>query len=390
MLSKRMFLVVILLFTTQLFAKSTDAMIQNALDKFEKELKSLNVSIKKVAVYHISANKAGVDTVSIQDQLTDMVLKSGKFKVIDRQSLNALLKEQSLSLTGMVDNEAMVKAGKLIGVEGFFFGNINVEKNRVVFTIKLIEVESSALLYSKTIIGEDYSSIELGIAGGYCTGYSYNGIYNYYYNDFPDHHVPFDPPVKEVIHTAMDFPQFTLIYVQGFKNSKNFKFGLNITYAPETDDISNLEKELTYWQDEYNLFVTNSKTSTSLNYLSFDPSAIIMPGFLGWDSDLLALTLGASLHFYWFDISSSTSGPTYSTHEKQITKIAVFPTLGIIFKPVNFIHLFAKAIYIPNDIVFSDEILISGGGGSQTIIVQEPYIEKGFVYNIGVGFSYTF
>ncbi len=392
MLSKRLFLVVILLFTAQLFAKNTDVMLQNALNKFQKDIENRNFPISKVAVYHIDSNSPKVDTLSVQDQITNLLLESGKFRVIDRQSLNALLKEQSLSLTGMVDNAAMVKAGKLIGVEGFFFGNINIGTNNVIFTIKLIDVESSALLYSKTIIGEDYSSVELGIAGGYCTGYNHSVTYEYLYNKFDNSgniiSVPFDPPANYPINKSMDFPQFTLIYVQGFKNSKNFKFGLNITYAPETDDLTDLKNDLNYRVDEYNLHFFQTEISTALNYLSFDPDAIIMPNLFGLNTDLFALTLGASLHFYFYNIHSTSSGQASINYDEDFTKITILPTFGAIIKPVKFIHLIVKGLYIPSDIALADNITLSDT--YLTNLINKPFLEKGLVFNISLGFTYTF
>ena len=156
MFFKKMFSVfLVLLFVNSIWAADTGAMVQNALTQFRAAMQQLNTDLNKVAVYSITTNKPNeIDTLSVQDQMVNILLESNKFKVIDRRSLQALLKEQSLSLSGMVDNAAMIKAGKLIGVQGFFFGNMNLKDDKVVFTIKLIDVASSALVFSKTITGK--------------------------------------------------------------------------------------------------------------------------------------------------------------------------------------------------------------------------------------------
>lgn len=59
-----------------------------------------------------------------QDMFITELVKSGKFSVIDRERLDALMREKNLSLGGDIDPSTAVKAGKLLGVEYFLFGNV--------------------------------------------------------------------------------------------------------------------------------------------------------------------------------------------------------------------------------------------------------------------------
>ena len=59
-----------------------------------------------------------------QDMFITQLVKSGKFTVVDRERLDAIMREKGLSLSGDVDPATAVKAGKLIGVEYMFFGNV--------------------------------------------------------------------------------------------------------------------------------------------------------------------------------------------------------------------------------------------------------------------------
>jgi curli biogenesis system outer membrane secretion channel CsgG len=61
---------------------------------------------------------------AMQDIFVTELVKSGKFRVIDREQLDALLSEKNLSLSGDVDPRTAVKVGKLIGVEYFLTGAI--------------------------------------------------------------------------------------------------------------------------------------------------------------------------------------------------------------------------------------------------------------------------
>lgn len=59
-----------------------------------------------------------------QDMFITELVKSGKFTVIDRERLDALMREKNLSLAGDIDPRTAVQAGKLLGVEYVLFGNV--------------------------------------------------------------------------------------------------------------------------------------------------------------------------------------------------------------------------------------------------------------------------
>ena len=57
-----------------------------------------------------------------QDVFVTELVKSGKFKVIDREQLAALLQEKNLTLSGDVDPTTAVRVGKILGVNYFLTG----------------------------------------------------------------------------------------------------------------------------------------------------------------------------------------------------------------------------------------------------------------------------
>ena len=57
-----------------------------------------------------------------QDMFVTELVKTGKYRVIDREQLAALMQEKNLSLAGDIDPKTAVKAGKLLGVEYFITG----------------------------------------------------------------------------------------------------------------------------------------------------------------------------------------------------------------------------------------------------------------------------
>src|SRR3954462_2191658 len=67
-----------------------------------------------------------------QDVFVTELVKSGKFRVVEREQLEALMKEKGLTLSGDVDPSTAVKVGKLLGVNYLLtgavteYGNTNV------------------------------------------------------------------------------------------------------------------------------------------------------------------------------------------------------------------------------------------------------------------------
>ncbi len=59
-----------------------------------------------------------------QDVFVTELVKSGKFRVIDREALGAIMREKNLALSGDVDPSTAVKAGKLLGVKYLLAGAI--------------------------------------------------------------------------------------------------------------------------------------------------------------------------------------------------------------------------------------------------------------------------
>ena len=59
-----------------------------------------------------------------QDVFVTELVKSGKFRVVEREQLAALMEEKHLSLSGDVDPKTAVKIGKLLGVNYLLTGSV--------------------------------------------------------------------------------------------------------------------------------------------------------------------------------------------------------------------------------------------------------------------------
>jgi curli biogenesis system outer membrane secretion channel CsgG len=61
---------------------------------------------------------------AMQDVFVTELVKSGKFRVVEREQLQALMEEKNLTLSGDVDPNTAVKIGKLLGVNYLLTGSV--------------------------------------------------------------------------------------------------------------------------------------------------------------------------------------------------------------------------------------------------------------------------
>ena len=208
-----------------------DEMIQDALQKISPTLKKIPAEIKRVAIYSVEPDKKGkISIPSIQDQIITVLLESDRFFVIDRKSLKALLEEQKLSMTGVVDSMEMVKAGKIVGVKGFFYGSVEVSKEKFILNLKLIDVESSAIVYSKKFTGESTKVSRFGIGWGASTikfGTNFTAGININAGDTPIGAAKSGSDLEKL--NPMTIGHFVLSYKQSLKAFKIGQIGFDFS-----------------------------------------------------------------------------------------------------------------------------------------------------------------
>jgi curli biogenesis system outer membrane secretion channel CsgG len=129
-----------------------------------------------------------------QDVFVTELVKSGRFRVIEREALDALMREKNLSLSGDVDPSTAVRAGKLLGVDYMLVGSVteygttssrvdtpsgsvggrwvpgvNVGKNTFVAAMnaRLIETETGEIVWADEGRGEESNArVRVGGVGG--------------------------------------------------------------------------------------------------------------------------------------------------------------------------------------------------------------------------------
>lgn len=124
-----------------------DKMIKEAINDLNKK----QINISSIAIWNINSKSAGLDVESIRLRLISELVNQNRFNVISRERLKDLLDEQSLSLSGTIDENSAVEIGKLVGVEGFIDGYCSLEDNRIILSLSLIETKRGVILWAKIV-----------------------------------------------------------------------------------------------------------------------------------------------------------------------------------------------------------------------------------------------
>ncbi|MFQ5869260.1 MAG: CsgG/HfaB family protein, partial [Candidatus Zixiibacteriota bacterium] len=145
----------------------------------EVEEKPLTGLKKRVAVFSFQdKTDYGQGNVGegMADMLTTELVKSGKYRVIERSQIEAVMQEQKLGLTGAVTSNTASQLGKLLGVELAVFGSVtefgqkeeskgigfgkrkfgaNQIKARVAIDVRIVNVEIGEILAADNVAKEE-------------------------------------------------------------------------------------------------------------------------------------------------------------------------------------------------------------------------------------------
>lgn len=78
----------------------------------------------------------------LTDSIRYVIVRSGKFKVMDRANMDRILREQAFQMTGSVLKERAVEAGQFLGVGKIVIGSIGVVGRTYFISLSLVNIES--------------------------------------------------------------------------------------------------------------------------------------------------------------------------------------------------------------------------------------------------------
>jgi hypothetical protein len=82
---------------------------------------------------------------SIISILSSELFKTGKYTIIDTQQRDMLIKEMEFSMSGLSDEENLLRLGKLLQAESIITGKIGFVGKRIVINSKMLETETAKI-----------------------------------------------------------------------------------------------------------------------------------------------------------------------------------------------------------------------------------------------------
>jgi hypothetical protein len=105
---------------------------------------------KTVAVYGFEVIGRPGDTYAVYatEKLTHEIVEDGTYSVIERSRIEEIMKEQNLSLSGVLDAGTASKIGKILAVDAVIIGTIHVTDKETEFIARIIASEKGLILGS--------------------------------------------------------------------------------------------------------------------------------------------------------------------------------------------------------------------------------------------------
>jgi len=153
LVKKSLFIVIILCFTTSLYAKGSS---EGNLDKgIDTQASYLLDKIPQNSIIAIVGISSGSENFSryITEGLTSYIMnnKKSNIKIVERAAMPILQRELRFQYSGAVDDNFMVSLGKTVGANTVITGTIYSINNDLRFNIRAIDIETSNIITSNGI-----------------------------------------------------------------------------------------------------------------------------------------------------------------------------------------------------------------------------------------------
>ncbi|MFH1288835.1 MAG: FlgO family outer membrane protein [bacterium] len=140
--------VIFLSFSSIAFAApDLDAGIQELALQISKNMASSNK--KKIAIIEFSDLDGRITSFGqflAEELVTQLFITSpGQFEVVERRQLMKVLSEQKLTMSGLLDANAMESVGKILGIEAIVTGSITDLGNNIKINARLIGVDNAKI-----------------------------------------------------------------------------------------------------------------------------------------------------------------------------------------------------------------------------------------------------
>jgi hypothetical protein len=115
----------------------------------------------RIVVMNLKADGVADRTArTVSNMLRTELINLGKFTIVERAQMDAILKEQGLQQTGCTDQECAVEIGKLMSARKILVGEVSNIGKTIVATVRIVDVEKGVSEYAATQKAETEDAID--------------------------------------------------------------------------------------------------------------------------------------------------------------------------------------------------------------------------------------
>ncbi len=97
----------------------------------------------------VSNNVSDYVSATVSNLLRTELFRSGRFIVLEREKMDAILKEQTLQQTGCTSTECAIEVGRLLNVKIMILGSLDKLGEQYIINIRFIEVEKGEIILAE-------------------------------------------------------------------------------------------------------------------------------------------------------------------------------------------------------------------------------------------------
>ena len=99
-----------------------------------------------VAVLDIATDNNDEIGIFATEELIIQLVRTRRFRVVDRDSIETILREHNFQLSGAVSDETAVSIGRFIGASVIITGLIRERNEQIDFSLKILDVETAEII----------------------------------------------------------------------------------------------------------------------------------------------------------------------------------------------------------------------------------------------------
>lgn len=113
---------------------------------------------KTIAIASVDARGGAdpEDASTMNDALTEALVEDGRIRVVERQQLAKVMKEQALSQSGVMSDEVQIKVAQLVGARWILVGAVQKRGRGYVLSVRALDSTSAQVAFAQNLrVGSD-------------------------------------------------------------------------------------------------------------------------------------------------------------------------------------------------------------------------------------------